>query len=229
MTSDPSSTSLTMPASSSQPAVGWTASWRSPCSSSRRMSSRGSKPKRFTPSRSADRISWSRGIGSASKLSTTSCSRRSRTRSSWARRRRTIAQRRRDAAQLVTNQDTLERIEHAPRRYVLATAPDDLARQVLLCDPMPRPTTVRVEVTPGANGWTVDVVARDRPGLLAERRACSSTMDSMSYRPSPPLGAMAVRWRRSRSTARLRRTATGSSTTLRQRFETPSPRALSGA
>ncbi len=87
----------------------------------------------------------------------------------------TVAQRRRDAAQLVTNQDALERIEHAPRRYVLATAPDDLARQVLLCDPMPRPTTVRVEVTPGANGWTVDVVARDRPGLLAR--------DGRAHRP----------------------------------------------
>ena len=73
-------------------------------------------------------MSWSRGIGSASKLSTTSCSRRSRTRTLVGRTPSgTVEQRRRDAAQLVTDQDALERIEHAPRRYVLATAPDDLA------------------------------------------------------------------------------------------------------
>jgi Kef-type K+ transport system membrane component KefB/predicted amino acid-binding ACT domain protein len=79
----------------------------------------------------------------------------------------TVEQRRREVARLVTDQDGLERVEHAPRRYLLATAPADLARQVVLCDPVPRHAAVRAHVTARPDGWTVDVVARDRPGLLA--------------------------------------------------------------
>ena len=80
----------------------------------------------------------------------------------------TVQRRRTEVARLITDQDGRERVEHAPRAYLLAMAPADIARQVVLCDPLPRTGAVRVAVTAsGGGGWTVDVVARDRPGLLA--------------------------------------------------------------
>jgi Kef-type K+ transport system membrane component KefB/predicted amino acid-binding ACT domain protein len=79
----------------------------------------------------------------------------------------TVEERRRKAALLVTDQDALERIEHAPRRYLLAMTPAEIACQALLCDPVPRGGAVRIGITPRNGGWMVDVVARDRLGLLA--------------------------------------------------------------
>jgi Kef-type K+ transport system membrane component KefB len=82
-----------------------------------------------------------------------------------------VEQRRAEATRLVgADVDARERLDAAPRAYVLATAPANLARQVTLCDPVPRSGTVRTAVIeqPGEPGvWWVDVVARDRPGLLA--------------------------------------------------------------
>jgi len=83
----------------------------------------------------------------------------------------TLEQRRAAASRLVgQDRDALERLEVAPRSYILATAATDLARQVALCDPIPSQGDVRVAVTPSidrADVWWVDIVARDRPGLLA--------------------------------------------------------------
>ena len=79
-----------------------------------------------------------------------------------------VEQRRQDVARLVDDPDGRERLEHAPRAYLLAVAPADLARRVVLCDPLPRPGTVRVTVAScGDSDWTMDVVTRDRLGLLA--------------------------------------------------------------
>jgi Kef-type K+ transport system membrane component KefB/glycine cleavage system regulatory protein len=82
-----------------------------------------------------------------------------------------IEQRRAQAARLVgTAVDALERIEHAPRAYVLRAAPADIARQVRACDPLPPAGSVRVTVTATDDRvgyWWVDFVARNRSGLLA--------------------------------------------------------------
>ena len=85
----------------------------------------------------------------------------------------TVEQRRAEALRLVgTDRDARERLQAAPRAYLLATAPADLARQAALCDPVPRHDAVRTAITPGPGDpavWWVDVVARDRPGLLARQ------------------------------------------------------------
>jgi len=79
-----------------------------------------------------------------------------------------VEQRRSAASRLTTGTAVLDRIAAAPRAYVLATQPADLARQAALCEPPPRGDQVRVDVEPLAPGrWRVDVVARDRIGLLA--------------------------------------------------------------
>jgi Kef-type K+ transport system membrane component KefB len=78
--------------------------------------------------------------------------------------------RRAAASALAGDVDSRERIELAPRAYVLAVPPAELAMQVDLCDPLPKPGTVRVRVTahdPGS--WSVDVTSRDTRGLLARQ------------------------------------------------------------
>jgi predicted amino acid-binding ACT domain protein len=85
----------------------------------------------------------------------------------------TIEQRRAEAIRLVgANRDAHQRLDVAPRAYLLATAPADLARQAALCDPLPRHDAVRTAVTARSGDpavWWIDVVARDRPGLLARQ------------------------------------------------------------
>jgi len=59
----------------------------------------------------------------------------------------------------------------APRRYLLAHPAEVIAAHLTLFDPPPSRHGLRVGVTPdgaaGGDAWRVDVVARDRPGLLA--------------------------------------------------------------
>lgn len=57
----------------------------------------------------------------------------------------------------------------APSAYLDANDPCDVARHLALLDPVPRPGVVRVTVTPSARpgAWWVEVVSRDRAGLLA--------------------------------------------------------------
>ncbi len=61
----------------------------------------------------------------------------------------------------------LERIRTAPRAYVLVHTPSELARQVGLCEPAPGRDEVRVVVEREDELVRVEVVARDRVGLLA--------------------------------------------------------------
>jgi Kef-type K+ transport system membrane component KefB len=104
----------------------------------------------------------------------------------------TIEQRRAQAARLVgADTDARERLEVAPRAYLLATAPADLARQVALCDPLPKHDTVRTAVTPLAGEtavWWIDVVARDRPGLLARQTGV------LASRAVDVVGAISATW-----------------------------------
>jgi [protein-PII] uridylyltransferase len=106
----------------------------------------------------------------------------------------TLEQRRAEAARLIGpdgSRDALERLAVAPRAYVLATAAADLARQVALCDPIPRPPDVRVGVTRSPDGpdvWWVEIVARDRPGLLARQTA------ALTERGVDVIGAITAVW-----------------------------------
>lgn len=76
--------------------------------------------------------------------------------------------RRAEAVAMAEDVDSRERIELAPRAFVLAVGPADLALQVGLCDPLPKPGSVRLRVASKAAGsWSVDVASRDQRGLLA--------------------------------------------------------------
>ena len=57
----------------------------------------------------------------------------------------------------------------APAAYLDANDPCDVARHLALLDPVPQPGVVRVTVTPTArpSSWWVEVVSRNRAGLLA--------------------------------------------------------------
>lgn len=84
--------------------------------------------------------------------------------------RNLVGRRKSEAMRLVPLSPDLEaRIERAPRAYVLRQDSAAIARQVRLLDPLPAASEARVLITPlsdRAGGW-IDVVARDRPGLLA--------------------------------------------------------------
>jgi [protein-PII] uridylyltransferase len=59
-------------------------------------------------------------------------------------------------------------VHTAPRAYLLATPPTDIARHATLLEPLPRRGTARVTVTPlGERQGRIEVAARDRPGLIA--------------------------------------------------------------
>ncbi len=104
----------------------------------------------------------------------------------------TLEQRRAEATRLVgQHRDAVERLEVAPRAYVLATSAADLARQAALCDPIPPAGDVRVAVTPSGDRpdvWWIDVVARDRPGLLARETG------ALAERGIDVIGAISAVW-----------------------------------
>lgn len=82
---------------------------------------------------------------------------------------RRLPDRRKAEAIRLAHPDVAERIEHAPRPYLLATDAAAVAAHAELVEPLPRPGTVRVRVNEDAQAWhwQVDVAAHDRPGLLA--------------------------------------------------------------
>jgi Kef-type K+ transport system membrane component KefB/predicted amino acid-binding ACT domain protein len=86
---------------------------------------------------------------------------------------RNLLQRRRSEAirlaGVAPDSPVAKRIEQSPRAFALAQSPSELARAVLLVDPLPAPgePRVAVDLVPGEDRWLVGVVARDRPGLLA--------------------------------------------------------------
>jgi UTP:GlnB (protein PII) uridylyltransferase len=60
------------------------------------------------------------------------------------------------------------RLAAAPRRYLLAQPADAVARHLVMAEPAPGRRELRLAVTPEEPGaWRIDVVTRDRPGLLA--------------------------------------------------------------
>ena len=75
--------------------------------------------------------------------------------------------RRRAAALLGPGSSAARRALIAPAAYAFAFGPSDLARHCQLLDAQPDDGQANVTLAPGSGGWHVDVVARDRPGLLA--------------------------------------------------------------
>ena len=72
-----------------------------------------------------------------------------------------------EAAALASNDTVRARIERAPRGYVLSHKPVDLARHAAMCEPRPGPEEIRVAIAREGGEFVVDVVARDRVGLIA--------------------------------------------------------------
>ncbi len=117
----------------------------------------------------------------------------------------TVEERRARAGRLADDPAVKERLAAAPRAYVLAADPVDLARQAALCEPHPGRRSVRVSVLDGpANGaastarfgtasppgarpaatttprpdeFRVELVAIDRVGLLAAEAGVLASLD----------------------------------------------------
>jgi Kef-type K+ transport system membrane component KefB/predicted amino acid-binding ACT domain protein len=78
-----------------------------------------------------------------------------------------VERRRAEAAALVADGPVRERIRTAPRAYVLAHTPTELARQATLCEPAPGRDDVRIAVEQLDDALRIEIAARDRVGLLA--------------------------------------------------------------
>ncbi len=83
--------------------------------------------------------------------------------------RNLVERRRAEAMRLASNgRGVAERIQHAPRGYLLMQEAPDIARQAALLEPLPARGQARVAVRQlDDTEWGIDVVGRDRPGLLA--------------------------------------------------------------
>src|SRR5262249_54803682 len=83
--------------------------------------------------------------------------------------RNLVERRRAEAVRLARNaRSVTERIQHAPRGYVLMQEAPDIARQAALLEPLPNRGQARVAVRALDDGESgSDVVARDRAALLA--------------------------------------------------------------
>ena len=79
------------------------------------------------------------------------------------------AARRIAAEHLLDDAEPIERLRFASNSYLLSHEPSELARQARLVEPLPRPGTVRVAVSPDPqpDHWRIDVACRDIDGLLA--------------------------------------------------------------
>jgi [protein-PII] uridylyltransferase len=83
--------------------------------------------------------------------------------------RNLVQQRRLSAMRLVLpGSPAAARIEAAPRAYLLRQDAPTVASHAALIDPTPGRAAVKVATTRTLDGWRVDVVARDQPGLLAK-------------------------------------------------------------
>jgi Kef-type K+ transport system membrane component KefB len=83
--------------------------------------------------------------------------------------RNLVERRRAEAIRLSDgNTSVVDRIDHAPRAYLLGQDAVDVTRQAALLEPLPAKGTARVAVSPlDEDEWRVEVALRDRPGLLA--------------------------------------------------------------
>jgi len=73
------------------------------------------------------------------------------------------------AERLLDSPAAVDRLRFAGNTYLLSHEPDELARQVLLVEPLPRSGAVRVAIAPmpEPDRWKIDVACRDVDGLLA--------------------------------------------------------------
>jgi len=73
------------------------------------------------------------------------------------------------AERLLDSPAAVDRLRFAGNTYLLSHEPDELARQVLLVEPLPRSGAVRVAIAPmpESDRWKIDVACRDVDGLLA--------------------------------------------------------------
>jgi len=81
-----------------------------------------------------------------------------------------LATARRSSAERIAHDDAVsDRLRSASNAYLLSHEPEELARQARLLEPLPRPGTIRVSVSPEAlvDHWKVDVACHDSRGLLA--------------------------------------------------------------
>jgi len=79
-----------------------------------------------------------------------------------------VEARRNDSLRLATTDGQADRIRRAPRAYLLARAPETIARHAALLDPPPKRGRIKVTVaTIGNDLGRIEVAAQDRPGLLA--------------------------------------------------------------
>lgn len=82
--------------------------------------------------------------------------------------RNLVEQRRAEAMRLVSGEPQKNRIEHAPRAYLLSQSAEAVARQVRLLDHLPGRNEARVALYSfEGDAWEIDVASRDRPALLA--------------------------------------------------------------
>ena len=82
--------------------------------------------------------------------------------------RNLVGRRRAEAARLVGGVPrVVERIEEAPRAYVLREDSQSIARHAQLLEPLPGGSEARVQMITVDDGCWIDVAARDKPGLLA--------------------------------------------------------------
>ena len=73
------------------------------------------------------------------------------------------------AERLLDSPAAVDRLRFAGNTYLLSHEPDELARQALLVEPLPRSGSVRVAIAPMPDPdlWKIDVACRDVDGLLA--------------------------------------------------------------
>ena len=148
---------------------------------------------------------------------------------------RNLVERRRAEAMRIAGRTrhVVERIEHAPRAYLLGQDAPDVARQAALVEPLPTRGNARVAVLP-LDPARVARRGRARvtvPACSPPCRACSPTMDSTSSTRSSRRGATAARSTRSvygepSSSRRVSRRAEirGSRRPTRRRSKPTSPR-----
>ena len=100
-----------------------------------------------------------------------------------------VEARRAEAMRRVDEPFVRDRINVAPRAYVLAASVDELVRHASMCEPPVDRRSVRVVVTAlGERQWRIEFAARDRIGLIARE---SKALAEMGY---DVCEALAVTW-----------------------------------
>ena len=99
-----------------------------------------------------------------------------------------VEHRKAEAVARTTDGATRERILSAPREYVLTQSPADLVRHAELCEPAPGRSDVRARADRIDDRYRVEIVARDRIGLMA------ATTRALADAGCDVTSALAVTW-----------------------------------